>query len=65
MTTNDPHLKITAAILTMAVTHRRQEPPEQDDLQGAIKTVLSTYQQITHELEQQTMSENERGTDQD
>lgn len=50
MTTIDPHLKITAAILAMATIYRRQEPPEKDDPDGALKSVLSTYRQITREL---------------
>ena len=47
---NDGNIQTTAALLTIAATHRRQIPPEQDDPEGAINSVLSTYQTILESL---------------
>lgn len=47
----EKHIDVVAALLTIAITYRRQEPPEKDDPKGALKSVLATYNEVKNELE--------------
>jgi hypothetical protein len=51
MVNNQGNLNIVAALLTIAIIHRRQEPPAEDDPKGAFKSVLTTYKEVVQILE--------------
>ena len=62
MSSNKESISIAAAILTFATIYRRMEPPEQDDPEGALKTVLTTYDTIHKKLISTAEVENHRPT---
>jgi hypothetical protein len=54
MANNQGNLNLVAALLTVAIIHRRQEPPSQDDPKGAFQSVIATYKEVIQTLEKST-----------
>lgn len=54
---NEDNIHTTAALLTIAATQRRQEPPEKDDPEGAIDDVLATFRKIVTSLSDSSRAE--------